>query len=283
MKLSEESSNLKNFIEITPKNKPIKNSNSLSSVLFPRTINLEKNDYFKDFGLKKKNNFIGSFLSSNEETNHSLNSQRRINSDIYERLKNEDENFIKTLLRLKEKINNNSSSISVIPENRNLSTKSICEKNKCFKEILPKKNNKKKKSINIIAFKRKINLYDSYKKKDLSSYSLLIKPSNTSSNSQKKTKGIINSKQIIKPKTINSLNNKSNNKNNNKKIINNSSKNIFKSSMLNRINKNKNSIINHIYKKNINVDYKVERKLNKFSKEKKNTKIIPIAFIDLFD
>ena len=54
MKLSEESSNLKNFIEITPKNKPIKNSNSLSSVLFPRTINLEKNDYFKDFGLKKK-------------------------------------------------------------------------------------------------------------------------------------------------------------------------------------------------------------------------------------
>ena len=106
-----------------------------------------------------------------------------------------------------------------------------------------------------------------------------IKPSNTSSNSQKKTKGIINSKQIIKTKIINSLNNKNNNQN----IINNSSKNIFKSSMLNRINKNKNSIINHIYKKNINVDHKVERKLNKFSKEKKNTKIIPIAFIDLFD
>ena len=279
MKLSEESSNLKNFIEITPKNKPIKNSISLSSVLFPRTINLEKKDYFKDFGLKKNNNFVGSFLSSNEETNHSLNSQRRLNSDIYERLKNEDENFIKTLLRLKEKINNNSNTISVIPENRNLSTKYVYEKNKCFKKILPNKNNKKKKSINIIAFKRKINLFDSYNKKDLSSYSLSIKPSNTSSNSQKKTKGIINSKQIIKTKIINSLNNKNNNQN----IINNSSKNIFKSSMLNRINKNKNSIINHIYKKNINVDHKVERKLNKFSKEKKNTKIIPIAFIDLFD
>ncbi len=279
----EESSNLKKFIEITPKNKPIKNSISLSSVLFPRTINLDKNDYFKDFGLKKNNKFVSSFLSSNEETNHSLNSQRRINSDIYERLKKEDENFIKTLLRLKEKINNNNSSISVIPENRNLSTKSVCEKKKCFKEILPNKNNKKKKSIKIIACKRKINLFDSYNKKDLSSHSLLIKPSNTSSNSQKKTKGIINSKQIIKTKTINSLNNKSNNKNNNQNIINNSSKNIFKSSMLNRINKNKNSTINHIYKKNINGDYKVERKLNKFSKEKKITKIIPTAFIDLFD
>jgi hypothetical protein len=109
MKKIEENSNLKNFIEISPKysNNSVKNYCSLTSVLFPRKINLEKNDYFKDFDLKKNNKYVGSFLSSNEETNQSLNSQKRINSEIYERLKNEEENFIKTLLRLKEKMNNN--------------------------------------------------------------------------------------------------------------------------------------------------------------------------------
>ena len=36
-------------------------------------------------------------------------------------------------------------------------------------------------------------------------------------------------------------------------------------------------------KKKNNFENKVERKLNSFSKEKKNKKIIPIAYINLFD
>ena len=265
MKKIEENSNLKSFIEISPEysNNSVKNYCSLSSVLFPRKINLEKNDYFKDFDLKKNNKFVGSFLSSNEETNQSLNSQKRINSEIYERLKNEEENFIKTLLRLKEKMNNNNNNSKIeIPKNLNLSTKNIYKKINFPKEILPNRNenNKNQKIIKIIPYKKKINLVDN--KKNLSSNSFQIKLSN----SQNKTKKIINIKQILKTRTISELNDK--NKNKNKKN--------------NKLNDKKN-ISTYVIKKKNNFENKVERKLNSFSKEKKNKKIIPIAYINLFD
>ena len=263
MKKIEENSNLKSFIEISPEysNNSVKNYCSLSSVLFPRKINLEKNDYFKDLDLKKNNKFVGSFLSSNEETNQSLNSQKRINSEIYERLKNEEENFIKTLLRLKEKMNNNNNNSKIeIPKNLNLSTKNIYKKINFPKEILPNRNenNKNQKIIKIIPYKKKINLVDN--KKNLSSNSFQIKLSN----SQNKTKKIINIKQILKTRTISELNDKNKNKKNNK------------------LNDKKN-ISTYVIKKKNNFENKVERKLNSFSKEKKNKKIIPIAYINLFD
>ncbi len=55
MKLEQESSKFKNFIEKTPKSpyKPISKLYS-TNIIFSRKINLAKNDYFKDFGLKKK-------------------------------------------------------------------------------------------------------------------------------------------------------------------------------------------------------------------------------------
>ena len=106
MKLTDEKINFIHSSPKTPK-KPMKNSNS-SKLMFTKKINLDENDYFIQYGLKKNNKYIGSFLSSNEDTKQSLDSQKRINSDIYERLKNEDENFIKTLLRLKQKMYNQS-------------------------------------------------------------------------------------------------------------------------------------------------------------------------------
>ena len=173
MKIEQESSKLKNFIEITPKSpyKPISKLYS-TNIIFSRKINLAKNDYFKDFGLKKNNQIVNSFLSSNEETNPTLNTQRRMNSDIYERLRKEDENFIKTLLRLKQKMNNSQANSAFhILDNNNLSSKNI-NSNQNNSNLISLHKNKKEKPIKITSYNTKVKKNDTRNKKNLSSNSI---------------------------------------------------------------------------------------------------------------
>jgi hypothetical protein len=278
MKLVEDSPDLKSFTDVSSQSANKINKNlTPTSILFARKINLTKNDYFSDFGLKKNNKNIGSFLSSNDETNPSLNSQKRMHSDIYERLKNEDEQFIKTLLKLKEKMNNNNS-IIVHPENRNLSSKDIYKKRQFPSEIPPYEgnNNINRKPIKVFT-KRKISLYDNGNKSNNISYNL-----NKSSNSSNRfvtthrksnTKEIINSKPIFKTKKkIDKKNSfKKNNQNNTVYIIKNidyiSNRNLTKPQI-----------------KNINVEKKKPKDKNNNIKEiETKKKNVPIAVIDLFD
>ena len=278
MKLVEDSPDLKSFTDVSSQSANKINKNlTPTSILFARKINLTKNDYFSDFGLKKNNKNIGSFLSSNDETNPSLNSQKRMHSDIYERLKNEDEQFIKTLLKLKEKMNNNNS-IIVHPENRNLSSKDIYKKRQFPSEIPPYEgyNNTNRKPIKVFT-KRKISLYDNGNKSNNISYNL-----NKSSNSSNRfvtthrksnTKEIINSKPIFKTKKKLDKKNsfKKNNQNNTVYIIKNidyiSNRNLTKPQI-----------------KNINVEKKKPKGKNNNKKEiETKKKNVPIAVIDLFD
>ena len=277
MKLIEDSPDLKSFTDISSLSPNKMNQNlTPTNILFARKINLTKNDYFSDFGLKKNNKKIGSFLSSNEETNPSLNSQKRMHSDIYERLKNEDEHFIKTLLKLKEKMNNNNS-IILLPEKKNLSSKDIYKKRQFPSEIPPYEGNINinRKPIKVFT-KRKINLYDNGNKNNNLSHHL-----NKSSNSSNRfvsthrksnTKVIIETKPILKTKKMidkkNSI--KKNNQNNTVYII----KNIDNIS-------NKNCLKSHI--KNINVENKKPKDKKNNIKQNETKKNVPIAVIDLFD
>ena len=103
MKLSDEIFNQKDIIFSKRK---IINSNS-SSYLRVGKINLESTD-FKEINRRKKNRIFSSFLSSNEDTNYNSNTNRGLDSELYERLRNENVDFIKTLLRLKQKMYNQS-------------------------------------------------------------------------------------------------------------------------------------------------------------------------------
>ena len=279
MKLIEDSPDLKSFTDISSQSPNKMNQNlTPTNILFARKINLTKNDYFSDFGLKKNNKKIGSFLSSNEETNPSLNSQKRMHSDIYERLKNEDEHFIKTLLKLKEKMNNNNS-IIILPENRNLSTKDIYKKRQFPSEIPPYEgyNNTNRKPIKVFT-KRKISLYDNgNKNSNLSCNSNLNKSSNTNNrfvttHRKSNTKVIINTKQIFKTRK----------KIDNKKSIkkNNQNNTVYKIKTIDNIS-NKNLIKPYI--KNINVGNKKLKDKNNNINENKTKNNVPIAVIDLFD
>lgn len=260
-----------NFIHSSPKTpkKPMKNSNS-SKLMFIKKINLDENDYFIQYGLKKNNKFIGSFLSSNEETKQSLDSQKRINSDIYERLKNEDEHFIKTLLRLKQKMNDSqTNSIVFMTRNKNLSSQNIYNNSNRKIEISPYNHYKYK--------KEKDNKIKSNRKKiNLSGYSIYNKSSNRINSNHSKS----NSKIINTPK-----------KNNVSHIRTFSclyGKSMEKKNIKNHLNQkdNQNSSKNNIYQiyKNSSKQVKIVKNINyEFKKKVRNKKVIPTAVIDLFD
>ena len=260
-----------NFIHSSPKTpkKPMKNSNS-SKLMFIKKINLDENDYFIQYGLKKNNKFIGSFLSSNEETKQSLDSQKRINSDIYERLKNEDEHFIKTLLRLKQKMNDSqTNSVVFMTRNKNLSSQNIYNNSNRKIEISPYNhyNYKKEKNNKIKSNRKKINL---------SGYSIYNKSSNRINSNHSKS----NSKIINTPK-----------KNNVSHIRTFSclyGKSMEKKNIKNHLNQkdNQNSSKNNIYQiyKNSSKQVKIVKNINyEFKKKVRNKKVIPTAVIDLFD
>ena len=260
-----------NFIHSSPKTpkKPMKNSNS-SKLMFIKKINLDENDYFIQYGLKKNNKFIGSFLSSNEETKQSLDSQKRINSDIYERLKNEDEHFIKTLLRLKQKMNDSqTNSVVFMTRNKNLSSQNIYNNSNRKIEISPYNHYKYK--------KEKDNKIKSNRKKiNLSGYSIYNKSSNRINSNHSKS----NSKIINTPK-----------KNNVSHIRTFSclyGKSMEKKNIKNHLNQkdNQNSSKNNIYQiyKNSSKQVKIVKNINyEFKKKVRNKKVIPTAVIDLFD
>ena len=260
-----------NFIHSSPKTpkKPMKNSNS-SKLMFIKKINLDENDYFIQYGLKKNNKFIGSFLSSNEETKQSLDSQKRINSDIYERLKNEDEHFIKTLLRLKQKMNDSqTNSVVFMTRNKNLSSQNIYNNSNRKIEISPYNhyNYKKEKNNKIKSNRKKINL---------SGYSIYNKSSNRiNSNHSKSNSKIINTPKknnVSHIRTFSCLYGKSMEKKNIKNHLN----------QKDNQNSSKNNIY-QIYKKS-SKQVKIVKNINyEFKKKVRNKKVIPTAVIDLFD
>ena len=268
MKLTDEKINFIHSSPKTPK-KPMKNSNS-SKLMFTKKINLDENDYFIQYGLKKNNKYIGSFLSSNEDTKQSLDSQKRINSDIYERLKNEDEHFIKTLLRLKQKMNDSqTNSIVFMTRNKNLSSQNIYSNSNRKIEISPynKYKNKKEKDNKIKSNRKKINL---------SGYSIYNKSSNRiNSNHSKSNTKIINTPKknnVSHIRTFSCLYGKSMEKKNNKNNLNQKD--------------NQNSSKNNIYQiyKNSSKQVKIVKNINyDFKKKVGNKKVIPTAVIDLFD
>jgi hypothetical protein len=260
-----------NFIHSSPKTpkKPMKNSNS-SKLMFIKKINLDENDYFIQYGLKKNNKFIGSFLSSNEETKQSLDSQKRINSDIYERLKNEDEHFIKTLLRLKQKMNDSqTNSVVFMTRNKNLSSQNIYNNSNRKIEISPYNHYKYK--------KEKDNKIKSNRKKiNLSGYSIYNKSSNRiNSNHSKSNSKIINTPKknnVSHIRTFSCLYGKSMEKKNIKNHLN----------QKDNQNSSKNNIY-QIYKKS-SKQVKIVKNINyEFKKKVRNKKVIPTAVIDLFD
>ena len=284
MKIEQESSKYKNFIEITPKSpyKPISKLHS-TNIIFSRKINLSKNDYFKDFGLKKNNQIVNSFHSSNEETNPTLNTQRRMNSDIYERLRKEEENFIKTLLRLKQKMNNSQTNSTFhISDNKTFSSKNINsnQNNSNLISININNKNKKEKPIKITSYNNKVKINDTRNKKNLSSNSI---PNHSSISSKyineyknkNKSNTIINKiDDIFKTRTLNILSKKKeSNKNNSIKVQStNKSSNISKDS------------INQLYKKNFVHEYQIKKKTTYDLSMKFNFKNnVPVAVIDLSD
>ena len=281
MKLEQESSKFKNFIEKTPKSpyKPISKLYS-TNIIFSRKINLAKNDYFKDFGLKKNNQIVNSFLSSNEETNPTLNTQRRMNSDIYERLRKEDENFIKTLLRLKQKMNNSQANSAFhILDNNNLSSKNI-NSNQNNSNLISLHKNKKEKPIKITSYNTKVKKNDTRNKKNLSSNSIhnqsSISPKyiNEYKNKNKSNTIINNSNDIFKTRTINIISKKNELKKNNSIKV----QSINKSTNISKDN------INQLYKKNFVHEYQIRKKVTYDLSKKFNFKNnVPVAVIDLSD
>ena len=281
MKIEQESSKLKNFIEITPKSpyKPISKLYS-TNIIFSRKINLAKNDYFKDFGLKKNNQIVNSFHSSNEETNPTLNTQRRMNSDIYERLRKEDENFIKTLLRLKQKMNNSQANSAFhILDNNNLSSKNI-NSNQNNSNLISLHKNKKEKPIKITSYNTKVKKNDTRNKKNLSSNSIhnqsSISPKyiNEYKNKNKSNTIINNSNDIFKTRTINIISKKNELKKNNSIKV----QSINKSTNISKDN------INQLYKKNFVHEYQIRKKVTYDLSKKFNFKNnVPVAVIDLSD
>lgn len=268
MKLTDEKINFIHSSPKTPK-KPMKNSNS-SKLMFTKKINLDENDYFIQYGLKKNNKYIGSFLSSNEDTKQSLDSQKRINSDIYERLKNEDEHFIKTLLRLKQKMNDSqTNSIVFMTRNKNLSSQNIYSNSNRKIEISPynKYKNKKEKDNKIKSNRKKINL---------SGYSIYNKSSNRiNSNHSKSNTKIINTPKknnVSHIRTFSCLYGKSMEKKNNKNNLNQKDNQNLSKNNIYQIYKNSSKQVKIV--KNINYDFK---------KKVRNKKVIPTAVIDLFD
>ncbi len=281
MKLEQESSKFKNFIEKTPKSpyKPISKLYS-TNIIFSRKINLAKNDYFKDFGLKKNNQIVNSFLSSNEETNPTLNTQRRMNSDIYERLRKEDENFIKTLLRLKQKMNNSQANSAFhILDNNNLSSKNI-NSNQNNSNLISLHKNKKEKPIKITSYNTKVKKNDTRNKKNLSSNSIhnqsSISPKyiNEYKNKNKSNTIINNSNDIFKTRTINIISKKNELKKSNSIKV----QSINKSTNISKDN------INQLYKKNFVHEYQIRKKVTYDLSKKFNFKNnVPVAVIDLSD
>ena len=86
--------------------KPIKkiaNSNS-SSLLRVGKINIDTDDLHDEINRVKNKKVFGSFITSSEESKSYINTINGLDNDIYERLRNEDVDFIKTLLRLKAKM-----------------------------------------------------------------------------------------------------------------------------------------------------------------------------------
>jgi hypothetical protein len=86
--------------------KPIKkiaNSNS-SSLLRVGKINIDTDDLHDEINRVRNKKVFGSFVTSSEETKSYINPFNGLDNDIYERLRNENVDFIKTLLRFKAKM-----------------------------------------------------------------------------------------------------------------------------------------------------------------------------------
>ena len=282
--------------------KPIKkiaNSNS-SSLLRVGKINIDTDDLHDEINRVKNKKVFGSFITSSEESKSYINTINGLDNDIYERLRNEDVDFIKTLLRLKAKMYYQNLGISNKVKRRNKQNELI-DNLKMKKNIkttpreiknISNRNSKKEKPIKITSqinysenkTKKKNNFFHNKIDSSLktSKTSIHSTPSQDKTNinvttpnktvRQRAISEIPNNSQIkkiqqlLKPKNTKF---KTQNKNSSNVLL-----NINITSKINNNNPNKNiikKIINNNPNKNI---------IKKLKEKKKND--IPIAEIDLF-
>ncbi len=203
-----------------------------------------------------------------------------MNSDIYERLRKEDENFIKTLIRLKQKMNNSQTNSAFhISDNKKLSSKNI-NSNQNNSNLISLHKNKKEKPIKITSYNTKVKKNDTRNKKNLSSNSIQNQSSVSSKQineykKKNKSNTIINNyNDIIKTRTINIISKKNELKKNNSIKV----QSINKSTNISKDN------INQLYKKNFVHEYQIRKKVTYDLSKKFNFKNnVPVAVIDLSD
>ncbi len=176
------------------------NSNS-SSYLIGKKINLGNED------VKTRNNFNNYFESFHSDEENINYTQRGLNSEIYERLKNENLDFIKTLLRLKQKMNNSNNIINNENKVYYSYEKKKINNNERIENLKKKKSNNflydspveisRNKKVKFINSFKKVNFTENKRKKNSSSKLI---PNNDSS--EKKIRQISAPKKINKQKTI---------------------------------------------------------------------------------
>ena len=300
MKKSEKTFSHKNLSYSPEKSgKKISNSNS-SSLLQIKQINFVKEE---DNSKNKDKQIFNSFYSLNEEVKNNANTQRDINSELYERLRNESVGFIKTLLRLKQKMNNQNK-IYFSQENKRINNNNekienlkMKNHNKFPLEISPL-NERDNKPIKILNSFKKVNFTENIKIKKNNSKSkenFSLKSSVSTPGKDKKTRVFFFSKELmIKQRTISAIPNnykiKNMNKTPQKKKKN---KKSLSTQNIIRIGKNGNYFDNNqkiTMKNNPNYKFikeikekKINNQNNKIKELVEKNKPIPTAVIDLFN
>ncbi len=291
----------------------ISNSNS-STLLRIGKINIDN----ADDEINKNNNYknkdiYNSFHSSNEENDNKK--QRENYSELYERLRNENVDFIKTLLRLKQKMNNNNyndySNKNIINTNNNYNndkkynnlksdghyynqiffsqeknkTKNLKSRNKIkFNENLPLEvspfqNRNIEKQFKKINSVKKVSFTENKGKKNYNS-KISQDYSTKYSSQEKKSRNIFTPKNLSKQKKTNEYPNKIEIKELNKLTTNRNKKEKKKNSLSSQ---NIIRIIDDSNNNNNNNNNINNNNNNNNNNNKNNKNNVPIAVINLFD
>ena len=287
MELRNENLTHRNFIYPNQQSiRRISNSNS-STLLRIGKINIDNaDDEINKFNNYKNKDIYNSFHSSNEENDNKK--QRENYSELYERLRNENVDFIKTLLRLKQKMNNNNyndNNYNTFKSNdiyynkiffsqeknksKNVKSRNKIKFNENFPlEISPFQNRNIQKKFKKMNSVKKVSFTENKGKKNTNS-KILQDYSTKYSSQEKKSRHIFSPKTLSKQKKNNEYPNKNEIKKLNQLIINKNKKEKKKSSLSSQ------NIIRIIDDNNKNI--------TKENINNNNNNNVPIAVINLFD
>lgn len=214
MKLSDRNIPHKDIFYSTPiSNKKITNSNS-SKLLNIGKINLNSEE-FSNNNNEKKHKIFNSFYSHEEEL--SSISHRGFDSEIYERLRKENVDFIKTLLRLKKKMYSQNSNFSNFQKNKKEKIENLKMKKNKNLDISPFEitnvksiNHQRDKPIKIKTSLRKLNYSENNTNKRKNIFNNKVENSSlkNSMNLEKKNGQLSPPNKPVKQRTISSITNK---------------------------------------------------------------------------